>query len=72
MVDLKEHVTPALLKEILDFWFSHFTSPEDFVAPPWEVAARWFRRDEEFDRACVYVPFFPLYFPILLLLTQTI
>ncbi|KAB5585685.1 hypothetical protein GE09DRAFT_1197436 [Coniochaeta sp. 2T2.1] len=50
---LREHITPSLLKEVLDFWFSHFTSPRDFVAPPKEAVARWFRRDEEFDRACV-------------------
>ncbi|KAB5583432.1 hypothetical protein GE09DRAFT_1167405 [Coniochaeta sp. 2T2.1] len=53
MSSFREHITPALLKEVLDFWFSHFTSPRDFVAPPKEAAARWFRRDEEFDRACV-------------------
>ena len=53
MSSLEEHLTPTLLKSAISFWFSHLTSEQDLVAPPRDAAARWFKRDEAFDNACL-------------------
>ncbi|KAJ9130342.1 hypothetical protein NKR19_g9919, partial [Coniochaeta hoffmannii] len=53
MSSLEEHLTPALLKSAISFWFSHLTSEQHLVAPPREAASRWFQRDGAFDNACL-------------------
>jgi uncharacterized protein (DUF924 family) len=53
MTQLQKHVTPSKLGEVVEFWFEHFTNEQQFIAPPQEAAMRWFKRDEELDKACV-------------------
>lgn len=53
MAQLQEQITPSKLEEVVEFWFEHFTDAGQFVAPPQQAAMRWFKRDEELDRACV-------------------
>jgi uncharacterized protein (DUF924 family) len=53
MSPVQEHITPTLLQNVLSFWFSHLTSPHQFVAPPADAVVRWFKRDDDFDKACV-------------------
>lgn len=53
MARLQEYITPSKLEEVVSFWFEHFTDEHQFVAPPQEAAMRWFKRDEELDKACV-------------------
>jgi hypothetical protein len=53
MSQLQEYITPSLLQQAISFWFSHLTNERQLIAPPREAASRWFKRDEDFDKACV-------------------
>ncbi|KAK4217579.1 hypothetical protein QBC37DRAFT_384230 [Rhypophila decipiens] len=48
---IAEAFSPGVLSSLRDFWF-HGLSEEDLILPPLSAAARWFQRNEEFDRAC--------------------
>ena len=50
---VKQHLGPALLREVHDFWFEHFASPDSFAIPSTEDSKRWFMGGEELDRVCV-------------------
>jgi len=49
---LQEHISPAKLDDVVKFWFAHFKDDRQLVAPPPDAVMRWFKRDEEFDKAC--------------------
>lgn len=49
---LQEQVTPSKLEEVVEFWFEHLNDEHQFIAPPREATMRWFKRDEELDKAC--------------------
>lgn len=53
MSQLPKSITPDLLRQTIDFWFSHFTSEHELIAPPQEAVSKWFKRDEQLDKACV-------------------
>ncbi|OIW27869.1 DUF924-domain-containing protein [Coniochaeta ligniaria NRRL 30616] len=53
MALLRDHITPSKLEEVVEFWFEHLTDEHQLVAPPRTAAMRWFKRDEELDKACV-------------------
>lgn len=53
MPQVRDLINPALLQQALDFWFSHFTSARQLIAPPREAVSKWFKRDDELDKACV-------------------
>ncbi|KAK3393441.1 hypothetical protein B0H63DRAFT_385056 [Podospora didyma] len=42
---------PAVLEAVRQFWFKDMEE-EHFMLPPQEASMRWFRRNEEFDKAC--------------------
>jgi hypothetical protein len=46
-------VTPALLREIRDFWFEPFPDDDSLVVPDRELTKRWFFGGKEFDDICV-------------------
>lgn len=50
---LKETLTPALLKDVRNFWFDHLTGEDALIVPGLNEMKRWFSRDVEFDKACV-------------------
>lgn len=50
---IKSLITPALLREIQEFWFLNST-PEACVISPQENVQRWFMGGEALDRECVY------------------
>ncbi|POR36995.1 Uncharacterized protein TPAR_02804 [Tolypocladium paradoxum] len=50
---VKPHLTPALLREVRDFWFEHVAGPDSLVMPTWDDSKRWFFGGEELDRVCV-------------------
>ncbi|CAI7569876.1 Tetratricopeptide-like helical [Penicillium manginii] len=51
--ELKQTLTPALLDEVRDFWFSHFPNEDALILPGMNEMMKWFKKDEEFDNACV-------------------
>ncbi|KAJ5273466.1 hypothetical protein N7478_008591 [Penicillium angulare] len=50
---LKETLTPALLEDVRNFWFSHINDEESLILPGGNEMQRWFTRDINFDKACV-------------------
>ncbi|KAL6870139.1 hypothetical protein ACO1O0_001475 [Amphichorda felina] len=55
MAGLESTLTPALLSEIRDFWFSHIDSEDALILPDQEHIMRWFVGGEELDKLCVQV-----------------
>lgn len=51
--EVKQTLTPALLKDVRTFWFDHLSSEEALILPGQNDMTRWFVRDAEFDQACV-------------------
>ncbi|KAJ5669211.1 hypothetical protein N7462_010281 [Penicillium macrosclerotiorum] len=51
--DLKQALTPALLEEVRHFWFDHLGGEDHLILPGQSAMMRWFRRDADFDKACV-------------------
>lgn len=51
--ELRKTLTPALLDEVRDFWFSHFSNEDALILPGMDEMMKWFKKDEEFDNACV-------------------
>ena len=50
---LKKVLNGELLAEVRSLWFQHFNS-ESFILPGQDELKRWFSKDVELDRACVY------------------
>lgn len=50
---LKETLTPSLLEDVRNFWFSHINDDESLILPGGSDMQRWFTRDVNFDKACV-------------------
>lgn len=50
---LKQTLTPALLKDVRNFWFEHLSNEDSLILPGQSDMKRWFIRDAEFDKACV-------------------
>lgn len=50
---LRQTITPALLDEIRNFWFAHFCDEDALVLPGQTEMMKWFKKDDEFDKACV-------------------
>jgi hypothetical protein len=50
---LKKVLNRELLAEVRSLWFQHFNS-ESFILPGQDELKRWFSKDVELDRACVY------------------
>jgi hypothetical protein len=50
---LKKVLNRELLTEVRSLWFQHFNS-ESFILPGQDELKRWFSKDVELDRACVY------------------
>lgn len=50
---LKQILTPALLQDVRNFWFDHLSGEDALIIPGQNEMMRWFRRDAEFDKACV-------------------
>ncbi|KAJ5108961.1 hypothetical protein N7456_005636 [Penicillium angulare] len=50
---LKETLTPSLLEDVRNFWFSHINDDEFLILPGGSDMQRWFTRDVNFDKACV-------------------
>jgi len=49
---VKDAVTPALLREVRDFWFEHLTNPKALIMPSFEDNKRWFFGGAALDEAC--------------------
>lgn len=49
----KQTLTPALLKDVRNFWFDHLSGEDALILPGPNEMKRWFSRDAEFDKACV-------------------
>ena len=58
---VKDAVTPALLREVRDFWFEHLTNPKALIMPSFEDNKRWFFGGAALEEACTYVPRARLY-----------
>ncbi|KAJ6104438.1 hypothetical protein N7523_010758 [Penicillium sp. IBT 18751x] len=52
-IDLKQTLTPALLENVRNFWFNHFSSQDALILPGQPEMMRWFMRDPGFDQQCV-------------------
>ncbi|KAJ5225404.1 hypothetical protein N7468_006629 [Penicillium chermesinum] len=50
---LNRTLTPALLSQVNNFWFSHICTEDARILPGKEDQMRWFKKDEQFDAACV-------------------
>jgi hypothetical protein len=50
---LKKVLNRELLTKVRSLWFQHFNS-ESFILPGQDELKRWFSKDVELDRACVY------------------
>lgn len=46
-----------LLDELRSFWFQHIKNGDQICVPDMSVMKPFFMGGEDFDRACVYVPF---------------
>ena len=55
MASLESVLTPALLSDIRDFWFSHIDNDDALILPDQEHVMRWFVGGEEMDKLCVQV-----------------
>ncbi|KAK5788587.1 hypothetical protein VI817_009545 [Penicillium citrinum] len=51
--ELKQKLTPALLEEVRDFWFAHCSDVNSLILPGQSEMMKWFKKDVEFDKACV-------------------
>lgn len=51
--ELKQTLTPNLLKDVRNFWFDHLSGEDSLILPNQDDMKRWFTRDAEFDKACV-------------------
>ncbi|KAJ6446790.1 delta(14)-sterol reductase [Purpureocillium lavendulum] len=49
---VKDAVTPALLREVRDFWFEHLTDPKALILPTFADNKRWFMGGPALDEAC--------------------
>ena len=46
-------LTPALLREVRDFWFQHLDNADSFVIADQEAGKRWYMGGQAFDQTCV-------------------
>lgn len=51
--ELKHVLTPALLRDVRNFWFDHLDGDAALILPGQSDTKRWFMRDDSFDDACV-------------------
>ncbi|KAG7111746.1 hypothetical protein HYQ44_009941 [Verticillium longisporum] len=49
---LEKTITPQLLGEVRDFWFSHLASEDAAILPGFNEMKRWFMGGEELDTLC--------------------
>jgi hypothetical protein len=61
---LENAFSPAVLESVRSFWFQNMKD-EHFILPTMEIGKRWFRTDEVFDNACVWVSL-PITSPLLM------
>jgi hypothetical protein len=50
--ELKKTLTPDLLESVHQLWFGH-CEESSLILPSQNEMQRWFRRDADFDEACV-------------------
>lgn len=50
---LRDHLTPANLKALRNFWFEHLDDQNDCILFKPEQGRRWFFGGKEFDDACM-------------------
>ncbi|KAJ5579956.1 Tetratricopeptide-like helical [Penicillium hispanicum] len=51
--ELQQVLTPALLRNVRNFWFDHLNGDTALILPGQSDMQRWFTRDDSFDDACV-------------------
>lgn len=49
---LEKPISPQLLGEVRDFWFSHLESEDAAILPGFNEMKRWFMGGEELDTLC--------------------
>ena len=52
---LENALNPAFQESVRNLWFEHVKQDEDLIVPSMEIAKRWFQRDNDFDRVCMYI-----------------
>ncbi|KAF7548926.1 hypothetical protein G7Z17_g6732 [Cylindrodendrum hubeiense] len=50
---LEQHLTPALFKDLREFWYEHLEKEEDFIMPTAEHSRRWYMGGKELDDICL-------------------
>ncbi|KAJ5610482.1 Tetratricopeptide-like helical [Penicillium lagena] len=52
-LELKKTLTPDLLESVHQLWFAHCEEETSLILPGQNEMQHWFKRDADFDRACV-------------------
>ncbi|KAM0323963.1 hypothetical protein ACHAQA_008545 [Verticillium albo-atrum] len=52
-VVLDEALTPQVLNEVRDFWFSHISNEDAVILPGFSEMKRWFMGGDELDNFCI-------------------
>ncbi|KAH7111174.1 hypothetical protein B0J13DRAFT_462014 [Dactylonectria estremocensis] len=50
---LEQHLTPALLQGLREFWYEHLENEEDFIMPTADHSRRWYMGGKELDNVCL-------------------
>jgi hypothetical protein len=51
--ELKKTLKPDLLECVHQLWFGHCEEENSLILPSQNEMQRWFKRDADFDKACV-------------------